>query len=160
MEILKKPIVKDTITNVIYMLLVIIYFICFNTQVVSLEQPIMMRYIDISSLVFLGISIIMFEIGYKKDKAKIFVNGIEFSALAIFTLLIKHMPKALGNTMKSYTELLTYAFITYYVLKTAVMYTKMKQDELKALSDIKEIVKEEPTKKATKRKNIKVEEGK
>ena len=36
----------------------------------------------------------------------------------------------------------------------------MKQDELKALSDIKEIVKEEPRKKATKRKNIKVEEGK
>ena len=102
----------------------------------------------------------MFEIGYKKYKSKIFVNGIEFSALAICTLLIKHMPKVLGNTIKSYTEMVTYAFIAYYILKTAVMYTKMKQDKLKALSDIKEIVKEEPTKKATKRKNIKVEEGK
>ena len=40
------------------------------------------------------------------------------------------------------------------------MYTKMQQDKLNALSDIKELVKEEPTKKATKRKNIKVEEGK
>ena len=160
MEIIKKPIVKEAITNTLYLLLVAIYFICFNILTPSFETAILNRYIDISSLVFLGISIIMFEIGYKKDKAKIFVNGIEFSALAIFTLLTKHMPKALGNTMKSYTEMVTYAFIAYYILKTAVMYTKMKQDELKALSDIKEIIKEEPTKKTTKRKNIKVEEGK
>ena len=160
MEILKKPIVKDIITNVIYMLLVIIYFICFNTQVITLEQSIILRYVDISSIVFVGIAIILFEIGYKNEKAKIFTNGVEFLILAIFTLLIKHMPKALGCTMKSYTEIVTYAFIIYYILKTAVMYTKMQQDKLKALSDIKEIVKEEPTKKATKRKNIKVEEGK
>ena len=40
------------------------------------------------------------------------------------------------------------------------MYTKLKHDELKNLSDIKEIVKEEPIKKETKRKNKKVEEGK
>ena len=97
--------------------------------------------------------------GYRKEKTKVFINGIEFLVLAIFTLLIKHMPKVLGNTMKSYTEVGTYAFIAYYILKTAISYTKMKQDELKNLSDIKEIVKEEPTKKATKRKNIKVEEG-
>ena len=64
MEILKKPIVKDVITNVIYMLLVIIYFICFNTQVTTLEQAIMIRYIDISSIAFVGIAIILFELGY------------------------------------------------------------------------------------------------
>lgn len=160
MEILKKPIVKDAITNVIYMLLVIIYFICFNTQVISLEQKIMMRYIDISSMVFLFIAIVFWEIGYEKDKSKIFVNGIEFFALAIFTLLAKHMPKVLENTITDYTQIGIYTAVVYYILKTAIMYTKMKQDQLKALSDIKDIVKEEPTKKATKRKNIKVEEGK
>ena len=160
MELLKKPIVKDAITNTIYLLLVTIYFICFNTQTLSFETALLNRYIDISSLIFLGISIIMFEIGYKKDKAKIFINGIEILTLAIFTLLIKHIPKVLGITMKTYTEILTYAFIAYYILKTAVIYTKMKQDELKSLSDIKEIVKEEPTRKATKRKNIRVKEGK
>ena len=159
MEILKKPIVKDVITNITYLLLVVIYFVCFNTQVTQLETTILTRYIDISSMVFLGISIIMFEVGYRKDKSKIFFNGIEFFALAIFTLLIKHMPKVLGNTMKDYTQVGTYAFVTYYILKSGIMYTKMKHDQLKELSDIKDIVKEEPTKKATKRKNIKVEEG-
>ena len=99
------------------------------------------------------------EIGHKNDKTKIFINGIEFMALAIFTLLIKHMPKVLGYTMRSYTEIGVYAFVAYYILKSGIMYTKLRHDKLKSLSDIKEIVKEEPKKKATKRKNIK-EEGK
>lgn len=160
MEILKKPIVKDVITNVTYLILVVIYFVCFNTQGTLLDSVTLEKYIEISSITFLFISIVLFEMGYRKEKTKIFINGIEFLALAVFTLLIKHMPKVLGNTMRNYTEIGTYAFIAYYMLKTAVMYTKMKHDQLKNMSDIKEIVKEEPAKKTTKRKNKKVEEGK
>ena len=156
MEILKKPIVKDVITNITYLLLVALYFICFNTQLLSIDSTLLIRYIDISSMVFLGISIIMFEVGYRKDKSKIFVNGVEFFVLAIFTLLIKHMPKVLGNTVKDYNQVGIYTFIAYYILKSAIMYTKMRHDQLKELSDIKDIVKEEPTKKVTKRKNIKI----
>lgn len=160
MNILKKPIAKDILTNVVYLVLMIIYFICFNTQVVTLDQAILVRYIDISSMTFLLIAIVMFEVGYRNDKSKIFINGVEFLVLAISALLIKHIPKTLGYTMKQYTEAVTYAFIAYYILKSVLMYTKLKHDELKKLSDIKEIVKEEPIKKATKRKNKKVEEGK
>ena len=58
--------------------------------------------------------------------------------------------------MIDYTQFGIYAFISYYIIKSAIMYTKMRHDQLKELSDIKDIVKEEPTKKVTKRKNIKV----
>lgn len=160
MNIFKKTIVRDILTNIIYLILVVIYFVCFNTQGNLLDSTILTKYIDISSMTFLVIAIIMFEIGYRNDKAKIFINGIEFLVLAIFTLFIKHMPKVLGCTMKDYTEIGTYAFIAYYILKSAIMYTKQRHDLLKNLSDIKEIVKEEPRKKQTKRKNIKVKEGK
>lgn len=160
MNILRKPIVKDIIINAIYLILVTIYFVCFNTQVITLEQTILIKYIDISSLVFLLIAIVMFEVGYRNKITKIFINGVEFLVLSIATLLIKHIPKTLGYTMEHYTEIVIYAFIAYYILKSVVIYTKLKHDELKRLSDIKEIVKEEPIKKATKRKNKKVEEGK
>lgn len=159
MEILKKPVVKDAIMNITYLITIVMYFVFFNIQANLFNSIILSRIIDISSMIFLLISIVMFEIGHKNNKAKIFINGFEFLVLAIFTLLIKHMPKVLGNTMKTYTEVGVYAFVAYYILKIAVLYTKQKQDELKSLSDIKEIVKEEPTKKATKRKNKK-EEGK
>ena len=159
-DILKKNIVRDILTNTIYLILIIIYFITFNTQGSMLASEILIKYIDVSSLTFLLITLVLLEMGYRKEKAKIFINGIEFLALAIFTLFIKHIPKVMGYTMKEYTEIGTYAFCTYYLFKSAIQYTIKKQNELKSLSDIKEIVKEGPTKKATKRKNIKVEEGK
>ena len=159
MEILKKPLVKDITTNIIYLLLIIIYFAYINTQGITLASETLTRYTDISSMIFLVISIIMIEIGFRKEKTKIFINGIEFLILAIFTILIKHMPKVLGYTIKNYTETLVCAYIAYYILKSGLMYTKTKQDQLKELSDIKDIVKEEPMKKQSKRKNKK-EEGK
>lgn len=159
MEILKKTIIKDIITNATYMLLVIIYFVCFNTQVISLEQTMITKYVEISSLTFLGIATIMLEVGYRNDKMKIFTNGIEYLVLAIVTLLIKHIPKAYGYTNLEYTKIITTAFIAYYIVKTATMYTKLRYEQLQKLSDIKEIVKEEPQKKPTQRKNKK-EEGK
>lgn len=118
------------------------------------------NYINISSMIILLISIIMLEIGYRKDKKNIFVYGIEIFGVATFILLIKHMPKILECDIKTYIETGIVAFVAYYILKIAIIYTRKKQIELKNLSDIKEIVKEEPTKKETKRKNIKVEEGK
>jgi len=159
MELLKKPIIRDVITNITYLLLVIIYFICFNTQVITLQSKIITNYINISSIVFLSIAIIMFELGYRKEKTKIFINGIEFLVLAISTLFLKHIPKVLGITMQNYTEMVVYGFTAYYILKLATTYTKMKQEQLNKLSDIKDIVKEEIIKKPTKRKNKK-EEGK
>ena len=158
-DILKKTIVRDILTNIVYLILIIIYFITFNTQGNLLTTQILIQYINISSLVFLLIGLILMEIGYRKEKHKILINGLEFLVLAIFTLLIKHMPKVLGYTLQDYTKIGAYSFVIYYTLKSGIMYTKMKQDQLKSLSDIKEIVKEEPIKKATKRKNIK-EEGK
>lgn len=160
MNIFKKPMVKDVITNAIYLILIVIYFVCFNTQVMTLDSERMNQYIHISCLTFLVIGIVMFEVGYRNDKSKIFINGVEFSVLATLTLFIKHIPKTFGYTIEHYTLIIIYAFIAYYIIKSAVIYTKLRYDKLKSLSDIKEIVKEEPIKKETKRKNKKVEEGK
>ena len=44
------------------------------------------------------------------------------------------------------------------MLKTSILYTIERRQQLKELSDIKEIIKEEPTKKEAKRKNKKKEE--
>ena len=132
MNIFKKAIVKDILSNIIYLLLIVIYFVCFNTQVIQLETKVLEAYINISSLTFLFISIVFFELGYRKNKSKIFINGIEYLVLAILTILIKHIPKVFGYTMTNYTKVVTYAFIGYYMLKSAIIYTKLKYDELKA----------------------------
>ena len=101
----------------------------------------------------------MIEISYKKEKDNILLYGIEFLILAIFTLLIKHIPKLVQCNTQTYILIGSYLFAIYYMLKSTILYTIEKQNELKQYSDIKEIVKDEPIKKASKRKNKK-EEGK
>lgn len=151
---------RNILTNLVYSAIIIVYFIFFNLQYKSLATSTLVQYIKISSLVFLGIAILMLEIGYRKNLRSIFWNGIEFSVLAAFILLMQHLPKLFKWTDNTYILIGSYLFAVYYILKSAILYTKEKQNELNSLSDIKEIVKEEPRKKATKRKNIKVEEGK
>lgn len=161
MNIIKKPIVKTVLANFICLILILIYLGIFNIQIINFQVIKTNQFINISSIIFLIISITILEIAYRKEKAQIFSIGIEILIFAIMTLLIKYLPKAIGYTIEKYTQTLIFIFVIYYILKCAILYTKMKYDELKNLSDIKEIVKEEPIKKEAKRKNKKiVEEGK
>ena len=147
------------IGNLAYPAMIMIYFIFFNIQYKSVSEEMLIQYINISSMVFIAISIIIIEIAYKKEEDSLSIYGIEFLALATFTLLIKHIPKILNYNIQNYILIGSYAFGIYYILKLTILYTMEKKKELNNLSDIKEIVKEEPIKKATKRKNKK-EEGK
>ena len=110
-------------------------------------------------MLFLVISIIMMEIAYRKREGLIFFNGLEFLATALFILLAQHMAKVLNCSVQVYTLAGSSLFAIYYILKSAILYTKSQQEKLKDLSDIKDIVKDEPIKKVSKRKNKKVEEG-
>ena len=103
--------------------------------------------------IFLLFSIFIFEIAYKKDNDEISLNGIEFLVLSIFSLLIQYIPKLLKIDENTYMLAGTYIFLIYYGIKNIIIYTCERKKELDNLSDIKEIVKDEPIKKETKRKN-------
>ena len=70
-EILQKKLTRDILTNTVYAVLVAIYFICFNTQCITLENAILTQYINISSITFLAISIVILEVSFKKNNRKI-----------------------------------------------------------------------------------------
>lgn len=148
----------DVLANLAYSSMIMIYFMFFNIQYEVLPETTLIKYINISSIAFLIISILMIEIAYKKEKDNILLYGVEFLVLAIFTLLIKHIPKLVQCNTQTYILIGSYLFAIYYMLKSTVLYTIEKQNELKQYSDIKEIVKDEPIKKASKRKNKKEEE--
>ena len=147
----------DILANLAYSSMIMLYFMFFNIQYEAVSEMILNKYINISSIAFLIISIILIEISYKKESDNILIYALEFLVLAIFTLLIKHIPKLLNCGTQTYILIGSYLFAIYYMLKSTILYTKEKQEDLKKLSDIKEIVKDEPIKKATKRKNKKTE---
>ena len=141
----------NVLNNLVYASMITIYFMFFNMYAVLTE--IFIQYIKIASFIFLLFSIFIFEIAYKKDNDEISLNGIEFLVLSIFSLLIQYIPKLLKIDENTYMLAGTYIFLIYYGIKNIIIYTCERKKELDNLSDIKEIVKDEPIKKETKRKN-------
>ena len=159
MEKVKNILTQNIVINLTYAIVTVIYFVFISTQYSKFSGINLNNYIHISSLFFLGISIVIMEISFKKSDELIFANGIEFLAMAVFILLTQHMSKLFNYSIQVYTLAGANFIGIYYILKSAILYTKEQQNKLNNLSDIKEIVKDEPIKKASKRKNKK-EEGK
>ncbi len=159
MEKVKNILTQNIVINLTYAIITVIYFVFISTQYSKFSGINLNNYIHISSLFFLGISIVIMEISFKKSDELIFTNGIEFLAMAVFILLTQHMSKLFNYSIQVYTLAGANFIGIYYILKSAILYTKEQQNKLNNLSDIKEIVKDEPIKKASKRKNKK-EEGK
>ena len=159
MEKVKNILTQNIVINLTYAIITVIYFVFISTQYSKFSGINLNNYIHISSLFFLGISIVIMEISFKKSDELIFANGIEFLAMAVFILLTQHMTKLFNYSIQVYTLAGANFIGIYYILKSAILYTKEQQNKLNNLSDIKEIVKDEPIKKASKRKNKK-EEGK
>ena len=159
MEKVKNILTQSIVINLTYAIITVIYFVFISTQYSKFSGINLNNYIHISSLFFLGISIVIMEISFKKSDELIFANGIEFLAMAVFILLTQHMTKLFNYSIQVYTLAGANFIGIYYILKSAILYTKEQQNKLNNLSDIKEIVKDEPIKKASKRKNKK-EEGK
>lgn len=157
---INKTVTGDILANLAYSSMIMIYFMFFNIQYEAVTELILIKYINLSSLAFLLISILIIEVSYKKENDNLLIYGLEFLGLAIFILLIKHMPKLLNCNTQTYILVGSYIFALYYMLKSTVLYTRERQEELNKLSDIKEIVKDEPIKKAPKRKNKKEKENK
>ena len=150
---IKQIMSQQVVLNLIYITFITIYFIFFNIIEKYIKPDVFFIYIKASSFAFLILTILIFEKAYKEDNDTIALNGIEFLVIAIFTLLILYIPRVLEIENTTYILFGLCSFIAYYIVKNTLIYTRERKEELDKLSDIKEIVKDEPIKKETKRKN-------
>ena len=149
-----KIIRKKIFENLIIAIAMMIYFIIINFSYLRMDENILLQGIKRASIVILIFSIIIFEVAYRKDSGRIAINGIEVLVLAIQTLTIWTVINRFKLEFDRYILFSTYAFAIYYILKSIIIYTIEKKKYLDSLSDIHEIVSNEPVKKeAKKRKN-------
>ena len=149
-----KIIRKKVFENIIIAIAIMLYFIIINFSYLRMEENILLQGIKIASIIILFLSIAIFELAYHKDSGRIAINGIEVLILAIHTLTIWTVINRLKIEFDKYVLFSTYAFAIYYILKSIIIYTVEKKKYLDSLSDIHEIVNNEPVKKeAKKRKN-------
>ena len=150
----EKIIRKKVFENIVIAIVVMIYLISINfIYLRGIDQNIILNIVKVASIVILGLSIVIFEIAYHKDSGKLTINGIEALVLAFYTLTVFHIVNKFSIRFEDYILLSTYAFAIYYVLKSILIYTREKRNFVKGLSDIHEIVQNEPVKKEAKKRN-------
>ena len=147
---------KVIFKNLLKAIGIMCYFIILNFAYTRMNTDRLINDIEVFSGIFLVIGLVMLEIAYKKDSGKSAISGIELLVLSMHSLSINHIITFYKYDFRFYLLVSSYVFAIYYVLKSVVIYTKEKREYLKSLSDISEIVKEEPIKKeAEKRRKTK-----
>lgn len=143
---------KVIFKNLLKAIGIMCYFIILNFAYTRMNTDRLINDIEVFSGIFLVIGLVMLEIAYKKDSGKSAISGIELLVLSMHSLSINHIITFYKYDFRFYLLVSSYVFAIYYVLKSVIIYTKEKREYLKNLSDISEIVKEEPVKKEAKKR--------
>lgn len=143
---IKDKIRKEVFINIIIASAIILYFIFIVLGSIGTVKSNRSIDLNIFSIIFLGITIILFEIAYRKDNGKLAMHGIEFLSVAIFTLFLPYIIFELNETNKKHYLVASIYIAIYYILKSIIIAIKTKNKYMNSnISDVKEIVKKEKT---------------
>lgn len=153
---------KTIFKNLVRAILVMLYFITLNFAYTRMNLERLIGDIEVFSGVFLVLGLLALEKSYKEEKGSTAITAIELMALSMHSLSIMNVITMMRYDFRTYLLTSSYIIAIYYVFKAIVIYTMQKRKELKELSDISEIVKDdEPIKKeAKKRKTAKPKKSK
>jgi len=137
----KKKILDRILKNTVIAVIAIVYLILLNVLSLHMETDSYIISIKVLSLVFAMISVIYFELCYRKDNGFLFMHGVEFLLLATITLFSAYAYYLFFVTYNSILLYILIAVIIYYIIKTICTLRFMKKEYYKSQNDIKEIVK-------------------
>lgn len=135
----KKKINKRIFQNIMVAIVIVLYFIFINLGFYNIEQAKFLVDLQVFSMVSIAITIIIFEVAYKKDSGELAIYGIESLVLSICTLLTINLGINYRNKFSYIINTISMLFAIYYVVKSIIIYIKMKRKALKRASDIDKI---------------------
>ena len=137
----KKKIGNRIIKNTVIAVLVIAYLIALNILSLYIETATYILGIRILCIVFAIVSVIYFELSYRKDNGYLFLHGAEFLVIATITLFSVYAYSLFFVTYNSILLYILIGVVIYYIIKTIGTLRNMKKEYYKSQNDIKEIVK-------------------
>lgn len=137
----KKKMNKQLILNLITLIVMILYLSCINVLSLYLDTEIYLKYIKIVSVILAVISVVYFELGYRKDNEKLFLYGVEVLFLAIVTLFSNYAYYMYFDRYNIILAGITGGFALYYLIKILIVRRNLKKQYYKEQNDIKDIVK-------------------
>lgn len=146
----KDKIKKEVFTNIVVAAVIVTYFIFIVLGSIGSVKNVRIIDLNIFSMIFLGIAIVLFEVAYRRDQGNIAIYGIESLVVAIFTLFLPYIIFELDETHKKYYLLASIYIAAYYILKSIYIATRTRVEYMNSISDVKEIVKKEKPKRRVK----------
>lgn len=137
----KKKMRKQTILNVVTVLCMVIYLVSINILSLYLETGTYLKTIKILSVILAGISIIYFELSYRKDNEKLFLYGTEVLIISMITLFSTYAYFIYFDTYNKILGIVAGILVIYYLIKILIIRSRMKKQYYKEQNDIKEIIK-------------------
>lgn len=137
----EKQIKSRILKNTFIAFLIIGYLSALNILSSYIETVTYIIGIKIICVILAIVSVIYFELSYRKDNGYLFLYGIEFLVIATITLFSLY---AYSIFYVTYNSILLYIIIAvgvYYIIKTICTLQNMKKQYYDAQNDIKEIVK-------------------
>lgn len=135
----KKKIIKRIFKNIMIAIVVVTYLIFINLGYYNIEPAKFLVDLQVFSIITIGITIIIFEIAYKKDSDELAIYGIESLILSICTLLTIFIGAKYRDKFSYIMNAIAILFAIYYVAKSIIIYVKMSKKALKRVSDIEKI---------------------
>lgn len=127
--------------NLLFAIIILMYFILINIGSISISPNVFITDLKVFSMVFIIVTICIFEKAYKKDSGKLTITGIEFLAISICSLLCIRIYTIYNNNFKNMVTLFALLFVAYYVVKAIIIYVKKRKKLKKQSSEIHKIAK-------------------
>ena len=136
----KDNIVAKAFENLLFFANITVYLGSLNLGIANIPTENYLTDLKVFSIILLALTIILFEMGYKKDKSVYWLHGIEILIVAIFTTYLIYLYYLFYNS--NILESIIFSVIAiYYITKILIIRKKIIKEYNKSLIDIGEIVK-------------------
>lgn len=146
----KEKIIKEVFTNIVMAIGVMIYLTFLILGSVGAVKNIRIIDFNIFSIILLGISILLFEIAWKRGSGKLAMHGIEVLVIALFTLFLPYIIFELNSPYKKFYLIASAYTTVYYSIKSIYIAIKSRKKYMVTVNDIKDIIKKEKSKRVIK----------
>lgn len=144
-EELKKEIKKNILHNVLIAVIIIVYLCIINVLFYKLESKVFEQQMKFVALGIIAVTVIIFEIAYRKQSKRMCIIGIELFLCSIMSLYIPYIYLSYlfeNVNIKMLTYALPISIAIYYILKAYLIYKSGKIKHHSNLSDVKELLKD------------------
>ena len=122
--------------SVIYVVGYVIFLLFNIFGFYKIAGPKFIVILDVLSFVFLGISIFLFEVSYKKDDSQICLSGIETLVMGIFNLALPYIYQIYNHNFIKIIVSALIIIVGYYIIKLGVVFYKKQTKYLRLQESI------------------------